>query len=148
MSEQRPSIRLMYAWWLLLFALVTLVCLALSLLSLFSDILWKWSTAAVLAAFSVLFVWYLPAYCRRLRYRVTHEYVMAAGGVFNHNRRYLYIKNIQFAAVERSVIDTMFGLYAVRFRSAGSSLALYGLDEAALTHIKLLLPALFENENP
>lgn len=144
MSEQRPSIRLLYAWWLLLFVLATLVCLALSLLSLFSDALWKWCTGAVLVAFSVLFAWYLPAYCRRLRYQITHDYVMVTSGVISHSRRYLYTKNIQFAAVERSVVDTMFRLSAVRFRSAGASLALYGLDETALSCVKTLQPGLFE----
>lgn len=143
--KQVPSIRLLYVWWVLVFVCTILLCLALSLLSLFSDALWLWTTAIILVVFSVLFVWYLPARYRSLRYEITSEYVLILGGVLNKTARYLYIKNIQFSAVERSLLDMMFHLHTVRLRSPGASLALYGLDDNALFCVTAVLPQLFDN---
>ncbi len=144
--ELGPNVRLLYAWWVLLFAASTVLCLAVSLFSLFSALLWHAATATVLAAFSILFAWYLPARLRSIRYTVTQEYVMVTSGVLGRSQRYLYLKNVQFSSVERSVFDAVLRLHTVRLRSAGASLALHGLDDCALTCLTALLPGLIDEK--
>ncbi|MFA9380178.1 MAG: PH domain-containing protein [Acetanaerobacterium sp.] len=146
MEQQRPSVRLLYAWWTVLFCTVILLCLAASLLSVFSDTLWYAVTGGLLAVFSVLFAWYLPARYRSIRYSVTHDLVVVRCGVLVVSERFLYVKNIQFSSVEASVFDALFGLGTIRLRSAGAALLLYGLDKTARQCVREMLPALFRDQ--
>ncbi len=147
MGSVKPSVRLLYAWWTMLFAAVILLCLAALPLAEISRTLWLTVTIGLLVAFSVLFGWYLPARYRSLSYKLCRETIVKRSGVLVMRERFLYVKNIQFAFVEVTLLDMIFDTYTLCVRSAGVSLALRGLEQETLAAASELYPVLFAAED-
>lgn len=129
MEYLKPSVRLLYAWWVRLFAITLVPCavttVALPLFSLWWNIL----MAVWLTAFSVFFVWYYPLKYKKLRYAVTDKLVVLNSGVIFTRKKYIYKDNIQFISIDTSVLDSFFGISSVIIRTAGATIWINGIDK-------------------
>ena len=136
MELQRPSIRLLYAWWLALFAATLAVCCAAAAFITFSRPLWVWVTVLFLFAFFVGFVWVLPARYRRLSYGIQDHLVMVRCGIIGVRYQYILTGNIRFASMDTFLPFAPFGLATATLRTAGATLRIPGLDAAAQQQVK------------
>ena len=143
MELQKPSIRLLYAWWLALFAATLVLCCAAASLLSFSRPLWVWVTVLLLAAFSVGFIWVLPQRYRRLGYGVKGSLVMVRCGIIGVREKYILVENIRFASMDATLPLATFGLATATLRTAGATLRIPGLDAAAQQRLKAQLAPSF-----
>lgn len=148
MELQKPSIRLLYAWWLALFFGTLALCCAAAALISFSHTLWVWVTAVMLIAFSVGFAWYLPARYRRLAFYASSELVIVHCGVIATRTKYINVKNIRFASMDSALPLALFGLSTATLRTAGAMVRIPGLDADARRRLKATLAPCFGQEEP
>lgn len=143
MELQKPSIRLLYVWWLALFAATLVLCCAAAVLFSFSRPLWVWVTLVLIVAFSLGFIWILPQYYRRLCYRVQDGLVMVRSGIIGVREKYIFIENIRFASMDATLPLAAFGLATATLRTAGATLRITGLDADAQHRLKAQLAPCF-----
>ncbi len=148
MELQKPSIRLLYAWWLALFFGTLALCCAAAPLGNLSHALWVWVTALMLIAFSAGFAWYLPARYRRLAFYASGELVILHCGVIATRTKYINVKNIRFASMDSVLPTALFGLSTATLRTAGAVVRIPGLDADARRRLKATLAPCFGQPEP
>lgn len=131
----------MTIWRIRLFLGILPLSLVTFIFSSYKTPLWYLFTAAWMAAFLYLYIFYYPIKYRKLFYSFNDSCILIHCGVIYSRIKTVPYVNIQYVSVSSTPLARLFQIFTLRIRSAGSSAYIPGLRYTeALSLQKILTP--------